>query len=435
MQQKKQRPDQDLQEKSIKGERVFPVLIAALSIVSAILAAAIMLFGPTIAPSHYSASIDATQPQTLVNAAPGSVGLRFEESESRPDLLARNIGAIISVPAQTPALPRSTESQVTVQSPEEDNSQIASEKPFNHAEAKRLAKRQLAKKLAQLNLSRSLAATRETVIPSPDVRELVAKAREPRSETDENVIVTASLPSSREFTGVVSDVTPELEEQTQSLSGNIEDPLEFLVPVPGSKPEPPARPAPAVTERTEDKPAAVKPVLAYATPGNPEENKNGAFGGIGKLFSGRKGGLPGRGSGIAVYDISAATVHMPDGTKLVAHSGIGHRMDNPKYAHVRNLGPTPPNIYDLRMRERRFHGVEAIRMLPRDLAAMKGRDGMLAHSPLLRRSKGSHGCVAFKDYDKFLKAFKAGKVKKMIVVPSMDKLPKYMAALNRGAGA
>ncbi|MCR9059302.1 MAG: DUF2778 domain-containing protein [Rhodobacteraceae bacterium] len=126
---------------------------------------------------------------------------------------------------------------------------------------------------------------------------------------------------------------------------------------------------------------------------------------------------------------------MPDGSKLEAHSGIGHRKDNPKYAHVRNLGPTPPNIYDLRMRERRFHGVEAIRMTPHDNAAMKGRDGMLAHTPLLRRSNGSHGCVAFKDYNKFLKAFKAGKVKKMIVVPSMDKLPKYMAALNKGAGA
>lgn len=74
-------------------------------------------------------------------------------------------------------------------------------------------------------------------------------------------------------------------------------------------------------------------------------------------------------------------------------------------------------------------------MTPHDNAAMKGRDGMLAHTPLLRRSNGSHGCVAFKDYNKFLKAFKAGKVKKMIVVPSMDKLPKYMAALNKGAGA
>ena len=122
---------------------------------------------------------------------------------------------------------------------------------------------------------------------------------------------------------------------------------------------------------------------------------------------------------------------MPDGTKLEAHSGIGHRKDNPKYAYVKNLGPTPPNVYKLRMRERRFHGVEAIRMLPHDRAAMKGRDGMLAHTPLLRRSNGSHGCVAFKHYAKFLKAFKAGKVKTMIVVPSLNDLPTYMAKLDR----
>lgn len=207
------------------------------------------------------------------------------------------------------------------------------------------------------------------------------------------------------------------------------------VRVPGAKPQPPARSVAARTKPDAEVSQTPAPILAYATPGVPEEESKSGFGGLGKIFNGLKGGLPGRGSGIAVYDISAAIVHMPDGTKLEAHSGIGHRKDNPKYAHVRNLGPTPPNIYDLRMRERRFHGVEAIRMLPRDLAAMKGRDGMLAHSPLLRRSNGSHGCVAFKDYNKFLKAFKAGKVKKIIVVPSMEKLPKYMAKLNRGTDA
>lgn len=205
--------------------------------------------------------------------------------------------------------------------------------------------------------------------------------------------------------------------------------------VPGVKPQAPVRSVAVRTKPDADVSQTPAPVLAYATPGLPEEEEKSGFGGLGKIFNGLKGGLPGRGSGIAVYDISAAVVHMPDGTKLEAHSGIGHRKDNPKYAHVRNLGPTPPNIYDLRMRERRFHGVEAIRMLPRDLAAMKGRDGMLAHSPLLRRTNGSHGCVAFKDYNKFLKAFKAGKVKKIIVVPSMEKLPKYMAKLNRGTDA
>ncbi|WP_420414734.1 tlde1 domain-containing protein [Roseibium sp.] len=209
-------------------------------------------------------------------------------------------------------------------------------------------------------------------------------------------------------------------------------PLVRSNPVAESKPgaiNKPRKPVKAKTKaKTKDKPRQTKsaPVLAYAAPQEPKTERP-PFDGIGKLFNGGKAGLPGRSSKIAVYDISAAVVHMPDGSKLKANSGIGHRMNKPKYAYVKNLGPTPPNVYKLRMRERRFHGVEAIRMLPYDVAAMRGRDGMLAHSPLLRKSKGSHGCVAFTHYNKFLRAFKKGKVKTMIVVPNMSQLPKYMA--------
>ncbi len=125
------------------------------------------------------------------------------------------------------------------------------------------------------------------------------------------------------------------------------------------------------------------------------------------------------GSDIAVYDISASKVYMPDGSVLNAHSGIGNMADNPKYVHVKMNGPTPPHTYNLRMREKRFHGVEAIRMLPVDGKNKFGRDGFLTHSYLLRDGReGSHGCVAFADYSYFLAAFKAGKVKQMIVVPS-----------------
>ena len=81
-------------------------------------------------------------------------------------------------------------------------------------------------------------------------------------------------------------------------------------------------------------------------------------------------------------------------------------------------GPTPAHTYNLRMREKRFHGVEAIRMLPVDGKNKFGRDGFLTHSYLLRnRPDQSHGCVAFKEYHKFLTAFKKGKVKQLIVVP------------------
>ncbi|WP_417685318.1 DUF2778 domain-containing protein [Roseibium sp.] len=196
----------------------------------------------------------------------------------------------------------------------------------------------------------------------------------------------------------------------------------LTTPVPASHP---------LSKRQRGVAASPAPTMAlgYAAAGDPTADDNSTYGGLSKIFSKGKVSLPARGSGIAVYDISAATVHMPDGTKLEAHSGIGKMLDNPKYVKVRNKGPTPPNIYNLRMRERRFHGVEAIRMLPVDQAAMFGRDGMLTHTNLLRGRIGSHGCVAFKDYNKFLNAFKAGKVTKLIVVKEMADLPVYMAAL------
>lgn len=170
------------------------------------------------------------------------------------------------------------------------------------------------------------------------------------------------------------------------------------------------KPAKPEKDKPQDKPKAV----ATVRPENPDRQGFGQslrniFGGGGKRA----------GNGVAVYDISAAKVYMPDGTVLRAHSGIGKMADNPKYVHVKMNGPTPPHTYNLRMRERRFHGVEAIRMLPVDGKNKYGRDGFLTHSQLLRgRPNQSHGCVAFADYDKFLRAFKQGKVKQMIVVPS-----------------
>ncbi|MTI04703.1 DUF2778 domain-containing protein [Roseibium denhamense] len=228
---------------------------------------------------------------------------------------------------------------------------------------------------------------------------------------------------------VIESVAPQLE-TPQQPSLEIAAATPDLIPVPDLRPRPLVRTKPGAIS----KPAQSEPrqsqgtVLSYANPGLPEKEERGVFSGIGKLFSGPRGLGPN--NKVAIYDISASTVHMPDGSKLKANSGIGHRMNNPKYAYVKNLGPTPPNVYKLRMRERRFHGVEAIRMLPYDVAAMRGRDGMLAHSPLLRNSKGSHGCVAFTHYNKFLNAFKKGKVETMIVVPNMSALPKYVAMYN-----
>ena len=122
----------------------------------------------------------------------------------------------------------------------------------------------------------------------------------------------------------------------------------------------------------------------------------------------------------AVYDISARTVYMPNGAKLEAHSGMGALMDDPRYVGERDVGPTPPNVYDLKPRERPFHGVKALRMIPQDESATLGRDGLLTHSYLLGPNGDSNGCVSFKNYDKFLTAFQNGEVKRLVVVISLN---------------
>jgi hypothetical protein len=193
-------------------------------------------------------------------------------------------------------------------------------------------------------------------------------------------------------------------------------------PEPAQAADEPAAPPSAPARKPGASPRQEPQALAYARPDNPTDR---AFG---KLFK-----TPNRADKVAIYDISAAVVHMPDGTKLEAHSGIGKMADNPRYVHVKMRGPTPPNTYKLTMREKLFHGVEAIRMTPVGEQTMHGRDGMLAHSYLLRgRREQSHGCVAFANYPKFLEAFKQGRITHMIVVPSMSKAKVQMVSSGRG---
>jgi hypothetical protein len=195
---------------------------------------------------------------------------------------------------------------------------------------------------------------------------------------------------------------------------------------PGAKADVPVIEKPS-GQRNADKPAISRDVddddedapksQALARPDPSERRSSG--GGIGSSLRGLFGGGTRAGGGVAVYDISAAKVYMPDGSVLEAHSGIGKMADNPRYVAVKMNGPTPPHTYNLKMRETRFHGVEAIRMLPVDGVNRHGRTGLLTHSYLLRGGRAeSHGCVAFKDYSRFLTAFKQGKVKQLVVVPS-----------------
>lgn len=122
----------------------------------------------------------------------------------------------------------------------------------------------------------------------------------------------------------------------------------------------------------------------------------------------------------AVYDISARMVYMPNGDRLEAHSGLGDKMDDPRFAHVRMQGVTPPHVYNLTEREALFHGHRAVRLNPvGGSGAIYGRAGLLAHPYLLGPRGDSNGCVSFRDYEKFLQAFLRGEVKRLVVVEKM----------------
>ena len=118
----------------------------------------------------------------------------------------------------------------------------------------------------------------------------------------------------------------------------------------------------------------------------------------------------------AIYDIAARTVYLPNGHRLEAHSGLGSRLDDPRYIRTKMQGPTPPNVYNLTLRERLFHGVRAIRLVPADDGKMFGRDGILAHSYMLGPNGQSNGCVSFRNYPAFLDAFLKGEVNRLVVV-------------------
>jgi hypothetical protein len=189
-------------------------------------------------------------------------------------------------------------------------------------------------------------------------------------------------------------------------------------------PLPQANPEPQVVARTQ----AAKPVLQIAaaeisSPPVPPR--------VPPKAPERVASLPATDKRTAVYDISAHTVYLPDGERLEAHSGLGDKMDDPSFIKVRMRGPTPPNVYDLTLREEIFHGVRAIRLNPVDDDKMYGRAGMLAHTYMLGENGQSNGCVSFKDYQKFLRAFLDGKVERLVVVAKLDSSSPLVARNRR----
>lgn len=122
----------------------------------------------------------------------------------------------------------------------------------------------------------------------------------------------------------------------------------------------------------------------------------------------------------ALYDIAKRVVYLPDGDRLEAHSGFGQFLDDPQSVHRKDVGVTPPNVYAVSFREKPFHGVRALRMKPVGSGNMYGRDGILAHSYMLGDAGASNGCISVRDYDKFVKAYEAGKFNQIIVLRTAD---------------
>jgi hypothetical protein len=173
---------------------------------------------------------------------------------------------------------------------------------------------------------------------------------------------------------------------------------------------------PSIVEKLWGKPQPRGSLLAFASAdasvtGSLGSSQNPALGGSQPLYD----------RSTAVYDISAHMVYLPDGTKLEAHSGLGSELDDPRSAHIRMRGVTPPHLYDLTPRESLFHGVPALRLNPvGGEEAIYGRSGLLAHSFMLGPNGDSNGCVSFRDYNAFLNAYRNEGIKRLAVVARID---------------
>lgn len=211
------------------------------------------------------------------------------------------------------------------------------------------------------------------------------------TETPSAQAAAVPLPLPRPQIKVAEDKGPSPREVAEATTANL----------PSKPPE-----QPSIFEKLFGKLRPTGPMLAYA----PSDGGVGSDGTSNPPYDRQT----------AVYDISARTVYMPDGTKLEAHSGLGSRLDDPRFVHERMRGATPPHVYDLTMREKLFHGVPAIRLNPvGGNSQIYGRTGLLAHTYMLGPKGDSNGCVSFRDYNTFLKAFRNGEVKRLAVVASL----------------
>jgi hypothetical protein len=269
-------------------------------------------------------------------------------------------------------------------------------------------------------------------IPLPPGRPQVAESVAP--------VVTAELapepapdPAPRKVTLAYAgdDITGSIGGPTTDIPRNPSGAPDAIAIATAMKPDLTLNLLPTLKHDTPAKSAAVKPAAA---PKRPLTTQEKLWGGPVRLASltpadAVRGGVDSN-AGLprapydrqtAVYVISERKVYLPDGSALEAHSGYRDKMDDPRFVHVRMRGATPPHVYELTMRERLFHGVEAIRLNPIEGEdAIFGRAGLLAHTYMLGPNGQSNGCVSFKDYETFLDAFKAGKINRLAVIARLD---------------
>lgn len=257
-----------------------------------------------------------------------------------------------------------------------------------------------------------------------------------------STINSASLyyPSRRGFLSNRGDFNSEFDQIEDALAGQLRNTQTDLpsqpmtasavatttVPMPRSRPaeannlvarndQPLPPPMPVPVQRADNRTFLQK--LADMVPGklqlaslDPNDGLSGPSPDLGAL---------GYDSTTAVYDITGRIVYMPDGTKFEAHSGLGSLLDDPAHVKARNAGATPPGTYEMKPREKLFHGVPALRMTPVDGSDTFGRVGLLVHSYMLGPNGDSNGCISVKHYDKFLQAYRSGMIRRIAVVISI----------------
>jgi hypothetical protein len=243
--------------------------------------------------------------------------------------------------------------------------------------------------------------------PQPQVASLPPANRQ--------AVETAPRQPERQVAALVPTPAPRPAEARPAKGASVRDMAQRAKAIVMAAAAPPEKPS--IFERLFGKLQSSSATLAYASA---DVGSTSSLGSTSQNIA-QSGTVPLYDRQTAVYDISAHMVYLPDGTRLEAHSGLGSQLDDPRSAKIRMRGVTPPHLYDLKPREALFHGVPALRLNPvGGDEAIFGRAGLLAHTYMLGPNGDSNGCVSFKDYEAFLRAYRNGEVKRLAVVAKLD---------------